>query len=381
MAHTYDIAILGATPAGLAAACCLAKTRSSVIVIDSPCKTVECPLADWVPAEFLRLAGLPRGLASAAGAEEFKRVTYHNADLSKTVEHVSRGQAGFVFQRAGMVKALASASVKAGAKIKTFATSPTIRLDEDFVSLQGPSTIHARMLLIARNHPNDVIGELSLPVRNVPQSHLIATALDVPLQTKAQKGAKGRAAELTSLAGTLHVVEMPERSDLGMFFLTGTTLHLRVISATTGSIPQTSVLSSLLARLRSAGAIPQGLLLQKARGAVWIPPAGVALDLETHVAKRCLLIGSAGGFADSVTGHTFTPSVKSGILASEVARAALAGKNLQETLMRFKTSWRHSLADFLRPPNTALGMILPLLFVNQRLVSKFTRALLRGESI
>ncbi len=375
MATMYDIAILGATPAGLAAAYCLAKKKCSVIVVDSPCKTVECPLADWVPGEFFRLAGLPRGLATISKAEEFKRVVYHNTNLSKTVEHVGRGQAGFVFQRANLVKAMMAAATKAGAKIKTVKLPPTVRLEEDAVSLLGQTRISARILLIARNHPNDVIGELSLPVRNVPQSQFIATALDVPLEIK------GKAPEVKALAGALHVVEMAERTDLGMYFTTNSVLHLRIISATTATMAQTNEISSLLSRLRSTGAIPAGLILQKARGAVWTPPAGVALDLETHVAKRCLLIGSAGGFADSITGHTLTPSVKSGILAADVAQAALTGKNLQETLMRFKTSWRHSMAEFLRPPNTTLGMLLPLLFVNQRLVSKFTRALLRGESM
>ena len=49
--------------------------------------------------------------------------------------------------------------------------------------------------------------------------------------------------------------------------------------------------------------------------------------------------------------------------------------------MKFKTSWREHLADYLRPPNTSLRLLLPLLFVNQSIVERFTRALLYGESI
>ena len=49
--------------------------------------------------------------------------------------------------------------------------------------------------------------------------------------------------------------------------------------------------------------------------------------------------------------------------------------------MKFKNHWRKNLADYLRPPNTSLQMLLPLLFVNQQIVAKFTRALLFGETI
>jgi hypothetical protein len=49
--------------------------------------------------------------------------------------------------------------------------------------------------------------------------------------------------------------------------------------------------------------------------------------------------------------------------------------------MTFRDVWRNELAEYLRPPNTSLQMLLPLLFVNKRIVTKFTRALLYGEDI
>ena len=137
----------------------------------------------------------------------------------------------------------------------------------------------------------------------------------------------------------------------------------------------------MLTGLQVAGLVPGALALDQARGSVWRPPAGVALDLETHVAKRCLLIGTAGGFSEAVTGQTLTASVRSALLAAEVARQALDSDNCQDALRRFKSSWRRSLADFIRPPNTSLHMLLPLLFVNKRVVSRFTTALLDGKNI
>ena len=76
-----------------------------------------------------------------------------------------------------------------------------------------------------------------------------------------------------------------------------------------------------------AGILPASLSLDKARGAVWYPPAGEALDMETHVAKRCILIGTAGGFADTITGQTLWPSIRSAMIGAEaVARPQVIKK-------------------------------------------------------
>ena len=168
---------------------------------------------------------------------------------------------------------------------------------------------------------------------------------------------------------------------MGMFFVLGSCLHLRVISNSTASGTRAAELSMMAAGLQEAGILPAELSLGRARGAVWHPPAGTALELETHVAKCCLLVGMAGGFASGVTGQTLAPSVRSAILAAKAAIAALDSKNTQEALGKFKNSWRNALADYLRPPSTSLRMLLPLLFANENIIPKFTRALIYGENI
>lgn len=197
-------------------------------------------------------------------------------------------------------------------------------------------------------------------------------ALDVPLSSPADAKQVGKA---------LNVVELPERTELGMYFAVGPTLHLRVVSSSPAAGTRAAELSAMLATLQAAELLPARLSLGRARGAVWLPPAGVALELETHVAKRCLLVGTAGGFAEAVTGQTLAASVRSALLAADVARKALDSDDCQEALMHFKTVWRRSLADFIRPPNTSLQMLLPLLFANKRIIGRFTAALLEGKNI
>jgi len=369
----HDIVVLGATPAGLAAAYYLAKKNYDVAVVDSPHQSIECPLTDWVPKPFFQMAGLPGGLGKLAGAEAFSRVCYHNAKFTSMVEYKSRAEAGHFVHVPTLIKAMRASASKAGAKIRISTTWPAIQLGEDHVEILGSRRVRARMLIIAQNRPNDVLGELSIPLRTVPVGSLLVSGLDVHIAR--------RRADIARLAGALHVVELRERTELGLFFVANGLFHVRVISNSVASGNRAAELSGMISGLQQASIIPTDLPLARAKGAVWYPPAGVALELETHVAKRCLLAGTAGGFVECITGQSLAPSVRSALLAADVVVDALASSEPQNTLMQYKTSWRKTLADYLRPPNTSLHMLLPLLFVNQRIVAKFTRALLYGENI
>jgi len=371
--QTHDIVVLGATPAGLAAAYYLARKKLDVAVVDSPHESIECPLTDWLPKPFFQLPGLPVGLAKLAGAEAFSNVAYHNAAFTSTVEYKSRAEAGHFVHVPALIKAMRAAAGKAGAKIRVSATWPAIQLGEDHVEIIGSRRVRARILIIAQNRPNDVLSELSIPLRTVPGGSLLVSGLDVPIGR--------RRTDMAALEGALHVVEMRERTELGLFFIAGGLFHVRVISNSVASGNRAAELSGMISGLQQASIIPTDLPLARAQGAVWYPPAGVALELESHVAKRCLLAGTAGGFVECITGQSLAPSVRSALLAADVVVDALASSEPQNTLMKYKTSWRKSLADYMRPPNTSLHMLLPLLFVNQRIVAKFTRALLYGENI
>ena len=369
----HDIVVLGATPAALAAAYYLARKKYDVAVVDSPHQSIECPLTDWVPKPFFQMAGLPGGLGKLARAEAFSNVCYHNATFTSTVQYKSRADVGHFVHVPALIKAMRAAASKAGAKIRVSTTWPAIHLDEDHVEILGSRRVRARMLIIAQNRPNDVLGELSIPLRTVPVGSLLVSGLDVHIAR--------RRADIARLAGALHVVELRERTELGLFFVANGLFHVRVISNSVASGNRAAELSGMISGLQQASIIPTDLPLARAKGAVWYPPAGVALELETHVAKRCLLAGTAGGFVECITGQSLAPSVRSALLAADVVVDALASSEPQNTLMQYKTSWRKTLADYLRPPNTSLHMLLPLLFVNQRIVAKFTRALLYGENI
>ncbi len=371
MGQVFDIAVVGATAAGYAAAHYLAKRGCEVVLVDAPHVANECPLTDWAPGNFFRLKGIPKSLRKDAGATEFERVCYHDLKLEKHVQSRLLRPLGVLVEYSRLCKAFHAAAVKANVKFRSSTTPPTIQLEEDQVRLVGTTQVVAKLLLITHSQPGEGLVDLAIPGRMGPRSQLVVAALNVPVGSE----------ESDTFDRALHVLELPERTELGLFFAFAGTVHLRVISNSPAAGTRASELSSMVTDLQRAGILPGSLQLGRARGAVWHPPAAAALELESHVAKRCILAGTAGGFAESITGQTLRPSVESALLAADAAMAALKSPDTQETLMRFKTSWRKHMADYLRPPTTALHLLLPLLFVNQSIVGKFTRALLYGENI
>ncbi len=370
--RTYDVAILGLTPTGLAAARHLGRNGCDVVVIDGPVENTECPLAEWVGRDFFTQAHLPKSLAASCRAKPFKLIRYHSAELDRQVEHKVRSAAGYFIRAGDLTKAMRAAATKAKVKVRREPIRPVVHLEEEGVRLAGITQTRARLLLVAQDLPSRALAELGLPVAHVTKSHMSAAAVDVPVRVT---GAWAK------LRGILHVVASPHQGRMGMFFIVGPLLHLRAVTRRPSSGDASDALSTMITRLREAAIFPGKLALGRARGAVWHPPAGVALDMETHAAKRCLLAGTAGGFVETITGHTLLPSVRSGILAAQTALAALQSKDPQDTLMSFKVSWRKALADYIRAPNTSLQMLLPLLFANRRIVGKFTNALLYGQDI
>ncbi len=372
MSKIYDVAVIGANPAGCAAAHRLASRGLSVALVDCPSETSESPIAEWAPGDFFKQRDLPKSLIKASGASEFHSVCYHNADFSKHIEYKSRSTLGYFVRSDELRSAMRAAAQKAKVEFRHAKHFPEIHIEEEGVRLFNSNPIQSRLLIIAQGQPAAVLNALALPIRTVAQDEIVAAGLDIPIPA-------GKATR--KIAGSMHVVECPERTEIGIFFVAGSVIHVRIVSSSPSSGTQGDRLSAMLAGLQQAELLPANLPLGRAKGAVWHPPAGAALDMETHVAKRCLLVGTAGGFAESVTGHTLMPSVRSALLGAEVTEEALAGVKLQEILMKFKTHWRKSLANYLRPPSTSLQMLLPLLFANQNILGKFTAALISGKNI
>ena len=232
--------MLGASPAGYAAAHWLVGKRLSVILIDQPDQASESPIAEWVPRGFFQESGMGRSLAKASGAAEFRRVCYHSVDLRKHIEHKSRSVLGYFVGSDKLRSAMRTAGEKAKVKFRKARHFPTIHLDEEDIHLFKSNPVQARLLIIAQGQPADVLNSLALPVRMVSEGGLVAAGLDIPISS-------GQA--LKKLSGAMHVVECPQRSEIGMFFVAGSIVHIRVISTSSASGTRVEELSGLVSSL------------------------------------------------------------------------------------------------------------------------------------
>ncbi|MCD6364761.1 MAG: hypothetical protein J7M14_02680 [Planctomycetes bacterium] len=361
MAEIFDIAILGATAGGYAAAISLVERGLSVVVVEAPTQVAECRLCDWVGKDFFALKGLPKSLAEMSAAQRFKSVVYHGVALDKQARHSSRSGAGYFLHSDKLVAALRDTAIGAGASIRAAGASHHIIPGEHEVRIVDTDETCARILLLAGGLPGGAVELLGIQARNVPQSPLSAAGLDLPLDKGASAG---------GIDDALHVVESAQRAHLGMFFTLGDTLHLRSVSYSPALVAGAAELSEMAGRLSGCGLLPANLPMDMAKGAMWRPPGGVALELDTHVAKRSLLIATAGGFADAATGQTLAASVRSALLAADIAAEAVESDNCQDVLKRFEYSWRDALSHLLRQPGTPIQVLLPIALTNRKLAER-----------
>ena len=373
MPKAYDIAVLGATAAGYASALMLARSGHSAVVLDTPASPTESPLCDWLPADVLRVCPPLKSLAPTATDGPFRTVRFHSADLARQAEYKRRTPAGYLLRSARFLGALDRAARKAGVRRLRSAGPAELDLREKAVEIRiGTRALRASLLLIAQDSPAEVIGRLHLPTRTVPTGKLSVCGLDVPLP-------RGGVPE--ALPGALHAVAVGGQERLGMFFVAGGLLHVRILSAEPAPPAGAKALGELIGNLQGAGLLPEKLSLSRAVAAVWRPPGGVALELETHLAKRTLLVGTAGGFASATTGQTLDPSVRSARVAAGIAEKALRAAQPQDALAEYKNQWRNALADRIRPTGTSLQMLMPMVLANQAMTTRFAKALLYGESL
>jgi flavin-dependent dehydrogenase len=106
-----------------------------------------------------------------------------------------------------------------------------------------------------------------------------------------------------------------------------------------------------------------------------------ALEMDSHVGKHTLTIGDAGGFFAAASHEGLYPAMWSAKIAVKVILEAHKSTFTQDGLISFDTAWRLEMGDFLRPPNTDLQLLLPLIFSNQPMADRMASAFFAGENI
>lgn len=359
----HDILIAGAGPAGSATAICAAQRGLRVLLIDREAFPRERACAGWIGPAGVALAeecGLTRKAAEAA---ELRGLTLWSWDLKKHATVSGDELRGWLVDRASFDQALLGVALKGGAEARFSSQIAAVELRDDRVvaTLNDKSTVEARVLVVADGAQSTTARLANLPA---PGTHG-----ELPICLFVQATTDEPADRLDVVLGAAREGRIVTRAQ------TGRQVRLSLITRSNVETAR-SELASVCAAARDAGLFPAAAEIRP----VGRPsPAGVALDLESHVGKRTLLVGDAGGFVAAFSNEGIYPAMRSGCLAAETIAAALKASVFQDELANFSNVWRQALADHLRMPNTDLSLLLPLVFGNEQMSQRVARAFLLGQ--
>lgn|GEM_PF-567496 len=365
-----DVLIVGAGAAGCTAATLLARARRRVVLLDRAALD-DRPLAPaWVGPgveDVLKKMGLSiRDLP----AEPIRTVAFLTSDFEKCQEVQPARGTGFFVERGGWNTVLLKAAIGAGARYLERHAVLRLRMREEHVTAEcdGGRRATASLVAVADGAFSETAAAIGLDL--VPNAGGRFAACVVWLPSR-----QGVLSE-----GVLHFVLSSEpAAGLASFWCVGDQAVVTALDRTEAATR--NLLVRTLARVcdRLGVAPPRDF----APGGVPVRriPAGQALDIETHVGKRAVVFGEAGGFVAAATGEGIYPAMWSAQVAAEVIRDALDEPHPQDGLRRFDTQWRTAMADYLRPPNTDLQFLLPLVFSNRQMAERLANAFLQGENL
>jgi flavin-dependent dehydrogenase len=360
----YDLVVIGGGPAGLAAVCRASKKHATVLIIDQ-----EGPSRAGLSTGWLGPAGVALcqecGLsAKSAGAVVLRGVRLHSWDLRRDAFVDDPELRAWVVDRTPFEAALLKQASKAGTRSLHGVAVQDLNLAEDRVvlSLSDGREVSGRVMLIA-----DGVNSPTARMANLPAAGQMRA---VPRCLFVQYEAQEKETRLDVAVGARRT------GQLATIMRCGKTVSL-AITMRGAEGPLEEQFRAFCREALKCGLLPEGVPDQAQQQP---SPAGIALDMDTHVGKRCLLIGDAGGFVAAFSNEAIYPAMWSGWIAADTALHALQTPVVQDQLATFGVAWRQELADYLRMPNTDLSLLAPLIFNNEQMSRRVARAFLLGQA-
>lgn len=373
---SYDVLIVGAGPAGATAAMMLASKHRRVALFEAARFPRKAVCAGWLGTAALPLFESLGVTLDDAVAHPFETVTFYNSDLTRSAVPAFEQVPGYLIDRSRLDARLASAAVDAGAAFQDAHCVSDIALGESLVTLsfENAAPVTGNLLILAAGRGTPLLDRLRLTPGSIPKGWW-AAQVEVERVHAAEQPVVSIVLGLDDAGGFGIVVVADGRATLGVQTPGD---RSTVVSAVT-ALCRNAVEHGLIGV--EAGAPFQALLRDAARCTPVMTPAAVALAMDTHVAKRTLIVGDAGGFVSATSGEGIYPAMWSARIAAGVVDDALNSASPQDVLMEFNTRWRTEMADYLRPPNTDAQYIFPLVFSNQPVADRMGAAFFSGENM
>ncbi|MFH1416670.1 MAG: FAD-dependent oxidoreductase [Planctomycetota bacterium] len=371
-----DILILGAGPAGAAAALFAAAKGLNVAVLDRGAKHKAGQTFEWVHPDARALLDKVGGSIDPVAVGKIDRIRFLDTRGEKEAG-VSIDRPVDIVDTWQLTRNLLSAAKKAGLRIINDVEVTAIDVHEQGVHLaDGDGNLHAGRILLAADGCDSLVAK-SLGVERGAEYRTGGRNRDVIMEA---------VTSLPSSAipdGPAELTLSLSSEDFGTFgyaFVAGKRQVAGLIARASDDDSQAEY-ERFIANNPASGVVATALASGSARTSVRPLPRGVALDTETHVAKHCLSIGDAGGYVCALSQEGLYPSLWSAKLAVDVCETALQNAHPQDALIEFDARWRQEMVDYLRLPNADLRFLLPLIFTNDRMAKKLAHSFLLGENI
>jgi geranylgeranyl reductase family protein len=378
--NIYDVVVVGAGPAGACAAKFLADAGASVALVDGAKFPRPKTCGGWLSSKAVREFPFLDAVRRTVKAAPFRRLVFHSPDLKQSAEFASRAIAGFVVRREKFDAQLVRQAVRAGAKAVLGRRVVAIASGEQTMAavLASGTRIAGRIIIGADGVHSTVARAVGLRPRWELQQLVVCCAKTVALTARQQRGCP---------EGAVHVALGFGQAPGYAWAFPGKGFVNVGVGVRGAEDHQLRALYDAWVRgLQEKGILPRGNGAANPKSAA--VPAGAALEFESHVGKRTILIGDAGGFASAATGEGIYPGIQSAAIAAGcVLRALDADRkrtkavHCQDELQTFKSVWRQTMAPHLQMPNVNVAFLLPLIYTNQEIADRSGRAFLFGDNL
>ncbi len=366
----HDVLVVGAGVAGAAAAALLAASKTRVVLVDAQAAPDDSAETVW-------LASTAKALLQEAGVSTkplfslpIKRCELFSASFDKRITpEVPADEVHFVRTSDLLSKLIDSVAASKHGQVLSQSRVVNVAPGEDFVKVTFEDRTQAfgRFLVLAAEANSTLLEQIGLESGAATHVGLWTASYCCPRGDYAEPGQAD------------FVLGIGDATGYGYRLAGETELSVGVCVPSSSSQAQ-SDLAELSERFAQHALLPENWRTCASSAESKWSPAGAALERESHVAKRTLVIGQAGGFVASQTNAGAYPALWSAQLACKVIREALVAAQPQDKLRDFEHLWRTSMVDYLRPPNADPQSLLSLIFTNRQMAGKMVEALLLGTN-
>jgi len=328
----YDVAIVGAGPAGSTAARYLAKQGFSVCLLDryrfprdKPCGGGFSPL---LIDEFSYLKG--RG-------QEFRISTSKVGVLHSSNGHLTlKGRTEmFMTLRTEFDNALLKSAIGEGAQFLAPARVKSIRVEEEMVTIQTSDgqVVTAKAIVGADGVNSTVAHETGLNRRWPPGTLTACKVMEVPAKESQITEYYGDDKEYHFFAN------FGDQPGYGWVFPKTDSVNVGLGMVTNSGESLAGQFALFVKTLQARRILIANVDVSRARGAL-VPTAG---PISHTTLKRCVLAGDSAGFVSPLTGGGIAYAMRAGKFAASAIGSALEHDNFRgNSLITYERAWQHS---------------------------------------